>query len=380
MMKKLLVFLLLNLCLTSLFSAKLYVNLLDFMMITSKTNNVRIVADESLDLSTYHFIYTDNNDKLSLDEFRHILLQKDLYLYQKDDIYIVSDKSRNISDLRSIKLDNVSSSKVLPIVNLFDLNATYEPHNNTLYFRSDEMTYNQVKSNIKNLDFIPEVANFKLVITESNLNDLKNKGTDLISVLKPLNHSDLSLYVNLLTSPYLSNSNIIKDKSSAYFGILNFLQQKEIIKIISSPFITAFNDTEVFFSSVNTIPYLTNQSQVTSSQSSTTSSYNYKDVGLKVKLKPVFLKGGIRLDLHLVIEDLLDNQGLTPTTSKKELKSSYFLQRGEILVLSGINKNNKRVINNGVPVLKDIWLLKYLFSAEKEVIDESILTLSIEVN
>ncbi|WP_229932047.1 type II secretion system protein GspD [Campylobacter majalis] len=379
-MKKLLVFLLLNLCLTSLFSAKLYVNLLDFMMITSKTNNVRIVADESLDLSTYHFIYTDNNDKLSLDEFRHILLQKDLYLYQKDDIYIVSDKSRNISDLRSIKLDNVSSSKVLPIVNLFDLNATYEPHNNTLYFRSDEMTYNQVKSNIKNLDFIPEVANFKLVITESNLNDLKNKGTDLISVLKPLNHSDLSLYVNLLTSPYLSNSNIIKDKSSAYFGILNFLQQKEIIKIISSPFITAFNDTEVFFSSVNTIPYLTNQSQVTSSQSSTTSSYNYKDVGLKVKLKPVFLKGGIRLDLHLVIEDLLDNQGLTPTTSKKELKSSYFLQRGEILVLSGINKNNKRVINNGVPVLKDIWLLKYLFSAEKEVIDESILTLSIEVN
>ncbi|MGH1601737.1 type II secretion system protein GspD [Campylobacter majalis] len=350
------------------------------MMITSKTNNVRIVADESLDLSTYHFIYTDNNDKLSLDEFRHILLQKDLYLYQKDDIYIVSDKSRNISDLRSIKLDNVSSSKVLPIVNLFDLNATYEPHNNTLYFRSDEMTYNQVKSNIKNLDFIPEVANFKLVITESNLNDLKNKGTDLISVLKPLNHSDLSLYVNLLTSPYLSNSNIIKDKGSAYFGILNFLQQKEIIKIISSPFITAFNDTEVFFSSVNTIPYLTNQSQVTSSQSSTTSSYNYKDVGLKVKLKPVFLKGGIRLDLHLVIEDLLDNQGLTPTTSKKELKSSYFLQRGEILVLSGINKNNKRVINNGVPVLKDIWLLKYLFSAEKEVIDESILTLSIEVN
>ena len=88
----------------------------------------------------------------------------------------------------------------------------------------------------------------------------------------------------------------------------------------------------------------------------------------------------IDFDLDLVVEDLIDNTTLTPRTSKKELKSNYSLKRGEILVLSGINKNVEYSKRNGIPLLKDIPILKYLFSIEQNYKSTNIITLTIEVN
>ncbi|AQW82557.1 type II secretion system protein GspD [Campylobacter pinnipediorum] len=366
-------------CLSSFsYAVNTYINLLDLMFLTSKYNNVRIIADSEIDVSSYHFVFNGDNDKLSLDEFKKILSSKNLYIDFVDDLYIVTDKEQLKKDLKQIKFNNFIPDDVSKILTLYDINSTFITHNNTLYFRSDDFTYRQIKQSIKDYDVLPKSATFKLVITETNLNDLYNRGTDLTSILKPLNHGDLKLYVNLLTAPYMTNTNIIKDNSSAYFGVLNFLDENGITKIISSPFLTAYNDNDVFFSSVKTIPYLTSQSEVTNAQSSTTSSYQYKDVGLKISLKPVFLKDVIKVELSLVLEDLLNDTN-TPVTSKKELRSSYFLKKGDVLVLSGINKTTSNKYRNGIPILKDIWLLKYLFSVEQEKEVKSVLTLSIEI-
>lgn len=128
------------------------------------------------------------------------------------------------------------------------------------------------------------------------------------------------------------------------------------------------------------IPYLVQNSQTSSTQTTTQNSYEYKDVGLKVILKPIILRDHIDFDLHLILEDLLSSSNtLTPTTSKKELKSSYSLKRGDILVLSGINKNTTQKQRNGIPILKDIFLLKYLFSVEQDQEINSVVTLTIQV-
>lgn len=68
-------------------------------------------------------------------------------------------------------------------------------------------------------------------------------------------------------------------------------------------------------------------SSVENTTISQSSSYEYKDVGLQVKLKPLIIDEFVHFDLHLIVEDLLDNKNLTPTTSKKELKSSYTLKK-----------------------------------------------------
>lgn len=357
----------------------IYTDLLNFAELTSKYNNIAIVTDDSIDESYYYFIY-QSETKLTIPMFRKMLESKGLYLYRKDNFYYITDKKLPDYDLRRIDLSNYIVDDVRRIMSNFELNATYSITSNSVFFRADDAVYEQIKQAVSGIDMPLEQVEFKLTITETNLREIKDRGTKLQSLLKPLNHGDLAYYINLITSPYTTNSNIVRKDSEGFFGVLNFLDTNGLTKIISSPFLTAKNHTEVYFSVVQNIPYLVQNSQTSATQTTTQNSYEYKDVGLKITLKPVILKDHVDFDLHLILEDLLSSSNtLTPTTSKKELKSSYSLKRGDILVLSGINKTTTQKQRNGIPILKDIFLLKYLFSVEQDQDINSVVTLTIQV-
>lgn len=368
------------LCLSSFAKAEtIYTDLLNFAELASKFNNIAIVTDDSIDDSYYYFIY-QHDTNLTLSMFRKMLESKGLFLYKKDNFYYITDKKLPDYDLRRIDLSNYVVEDVRRIMANFELNATYSTTSNSVFFRADDVAYDQIKQAVASIDKPLEQVEFKLTITETNLKDIKDRGAKLQSLLKPLNNGDLAYYINLITSPYTTNSNVVRNDSEGFFGVLNFLDTNGLTKIISSPFLTAKNHTEVNFSAVQNIPYLVQNSQTSATQTTTQNSYEYKDVGLKITLKPVILKDHVDFDLHLVLEDLLSSTNtLTPTTSKKELKSSYSLKRGDILVLSGINKTTTQKQRNGIPILKDIFILKYLFSVEQDHDINSVVTLTIQI-
>ena len=372
--------LILTLCVISFSKAEtIYTDLLNFAELASKFNNIAIVTDDSIDGNYYYFIY-QHDTNLTLSMFRKMLESKGLFLYKKDNFYYITDKKPPDYDLRRIDLSNYVVEDVRRIMANFELNATYSTTSNSVFFRADDVAYEQIKQAVASIDKPLEQVEFKLTITETNLKDIKDRGAKLQSLLKPLNHGDLAYYINLITSPYTTNSNVVRNDSEGFFGVLNFLDTNGLTKIISSPFLTAKNHTEVNFSAVQNIPYLVQNSQTSATQTTTQNSYEYKDVGLKITLKPVILKDHVDFDLHLILEDLLSSSNtLTPITSKKELKSSYSLKRGDILVLSGINKTTTQKQRNGIPILKDIFILKYLFSVEQDQDINSVVTLTIQV-
>lgn len=372
--------LILTLCVISFSKAEtIYTDLVNFAQLASISNNIAIVTDDSIDGNYYYFIY-QHDTNLTLSMFRKMLESKGLFLYKKDNFYYITDKKLPDYDLRRIDLSNYILEDVRRIMANFELNATYSTTSNSVFFRADDVAYEQIKQAVASIDKPLEQVEFKLTITETNLKDIKDRGAKLQSLLKPLNHGDLAYYINLITSPYTTNSNVVRNDSEGFFGVLNFLDTNGLTKIISSPFLTAKNHTEVNFSAVQNIPYLVQNSQTSATQTTTQNSYEYKDVGLKITLKPVILKDHVDFDLHLILEDLLSSANtLTPITSKKELKSSYSLKRGDILVLSGINKTTTQKQRNGIPILKDIFLLKYLFSVEQDQDINSVVTLTIQV-
>ena len=372
--------LILTLCVISFSKAEtIYTDLVNFAQLASISNNIAIVTDDSIDGNYYYFIY-QHDTNLTLSMFRKMLESKGLFLYKKDNFYYITDKKLPDYDLRRIDLSNYVVEDVRRIMANFELNATYSTTSNSVFFRADDVAYEQIKQAVASIDKPLEQVEFKLTITETNLKDIKDRGANLQSLLKPLNHGDLAYYINLITSPYTTNSNVVRNDSEGFFGVLNFLDTNGLTKIISSPFLTAKNHTEVNFSAVQNIPYLVQNSQTSATQTTTQNSYEYKDVGLKITLKPVILKDHVDFDLHLILEDLLSSANtLTPITSKKELKSSYSLKRGDILVLSGINKTTTQKQRNGIPILKDIFILKYLFSVEQDQDINSVVTLTIQV-
>ena len=273
-----------------------------------------------------------------------------------------------------------SFTELNAMLNQYDKNATYIAQDNAAVIKATEKQYSEILSYLPNFDNkIVEQIRFKITILETDLSDLRKRGTEVNSLLKAVDSKDFRFFFNMITVPYIENSNVIT-QAADFYGVLNFLDQNSITKIKSSPFVVAKSNSEVFFSSVRTIPFLKNTSTFNQYSTQTQNTYDYKDVGLTLKLRPVVVGSNIDVDLDLTFENLLANSDkLTPSTSKKQLKSSYRLKRGEIIVLSGINQDIETKGRTGIPLLKDIWLLKYLFSTETTDLSNSILTITIEI-
>lgn len=368
-------------------------NLLEFANIAANTNKTQILISGSLKPDDYYFFTDQKQVNITLSLFKKMVELQGLRFLKLDDFYFVDiDKSLNAnSDFNStsyeepenlyyIKMQGNSFAELNSMLYQYDKNATYIAQDNAAVIKATEKQYSEILSYLPNFDNkIVEQIRFKITILETDLSDLRKRGTEVNSLLKAVDSKDFRFFFNMITVPYIENSNVIT-QAADFYGVLNFLDQNSITKIKSSPFVVAKSNSEVFFSSVKTIPFLKNTSTFNQYSTQSQNTYDYKDVGLTLKLRPVVVGSNIDVDLDLTFENLLANSDkLTPSTSKKQLKSSYRLKRGEIIVLSGINQDIETKGRTGIPLLKDIWLLKYLFSTETTDFSSSILTITIEI-
>lgn len=370
-------------------------NLLQFADLASVENKTQILISGSIVPDDYVFFTSSKNPKISLSLFKKMVELQGLRFLKLDDFYFIdnlTDNQKNAvnneslenpsinENLYYIKLFGNSFDELNSILSLYEKNATYISQDNSAVFKASEKQFSEIISYLPNFDTKEkEQVSFKITILETEINVLKERGTEINSLLELSEHKDFKLFFNMLTVPYTQSSNVIK-KSNEFYGVLQFLDKNDITKIKASPFLVAKNNTQVNFSSVKNLPFLSNTSTYTQSAVQTQNTYEYRDVGLKLTLKPVIVGDMIDVDLNLIYENLLSTgDSLTPKTSKKELKSNYRLRKGEIIVLSGINQSTNIEVKKGIPILKDIPILQYIFSTKNKELSESILSISIEV-
>lgn len=374
----------------SLTAAETKLNLLDFANLVSENSKVDILLNDKIDPNEFYF-YTSKQSNLNIEHLRKALVSKGLRLVYTDKNFYYVDLAfddNSTKQLRSIDLKNNSFDDIKKIIGVKtndlnsdnNLNIAYLKGSNSAIFEATDSEFEEISKIAEKSDKRLDQVNFKLVITETNTDKILDLGTELNGLQNVVTRQDFNYFINLITMPFTAQTNIINQKKNGFFGVLHFLSQNGITKISQSPFLVAKNGSEVYFSSVKNIPYLVQNDEYNYNGTSKSNSYQYKDIGLKIKIKPTILKDYVDFDLDLVIEDLVDDNSLTPKTSKKELKSSYVLNRGEVLVLSGINKEISYEKRNGIPLLKDIPILKYLFSINQNYKESSVITLSIEVD
>ena len=390
-MKRILLALVLSLNL--LLASEVKLNLLEFANLASVNSNTDILISDDINPNDFYF-YTNKQTKISISLFRKAIEVKGLRLVRNSDFYYVENKALDNNGtltpkakLRYLELKNNTFDDVSKIIKSTtdsnDFNSTsskveYIKSTNSVVFKANDDDYNDIIDFAQRSDKRLEQVNFKLTILETNLNNAENIGTNLNSLADVVTRADFNYFVNLITMPYTAETNVVRDKKKGFYGVLNLLVKNDVTSVKQSPYLVAKNGTPVYFSSVKNIPYLKNTSTYSNASTTTQNTYDYRDVGLKVSITPTILKDHIDFDLDLVVEYILDETTLTPQTSKKELKSNYSINKGEILVLSGINKETAYEYRNGVPLLKDIPIIQYLFSIKQKVIQKSVITLTIE--
>lgn len=144
------------------------------------------------------------------------------------------------------------------------------------------------------------------------------------------------------------------------------------VRILSTPQLLTLDNEEAEITVGSNVPYVTRQ-DTTVTASTNYSSYEYKDVGVTLKVTPQINKDGfIRMKLDQSVTKIvsqsatIDSAGtqiLTPTTLKRTAKTTVTIKDGETVVIGGMIEDNSDTGTYKVPLLGDIPLLGWLFKS-----------------
>jgi hypothetical protein len=155
--------------------------------------------------------------------------------------------------------------------------------------------------------------------------------------------------------------------SRNFTALVDLLESRGYLKILMNPTLETVNGKQATVTSSQHVPlekittYVPTQSQYTLE-----SRTEYVDVVDSLKITPhVFADGYIGLETDIVLGSKLTPEGVKqlPIITKKEIENKENrIRPGESLVIGGIRKTEKRDVVRGVPFLKDIPLVGFLFS------------------
>ncbi len=160
-------------------------------------------------------------------------------------------------------------------------------------------------------------------------------------------------------------------------AFLNFLAQNGNVNSISNPKIVTLNSQKAIISIGDTIYYKYASNITTDNNGNPTTSYTIssKFVGVVLDITPQISDNKeIILSINPKISSFKDinqlqnsNRDMPPDTKDDTLMSVVKLKNNETLVLGGLITNDSQLKVNGVPVLKEIPLIKYLFSSREKI-------------
>ena len=168
--------------------------------------------------------------------------------------------------------------------------------------------------------------------------------------------------------------------SSALFnidGLVNFLATQGNVNSISNPKIATLNNQKSIISVGDTINYRYPTKVVIDTNGNPQTEYTIgnKFVGILLDITPeIGDDDSIMLRINPTISSFRDetqltdpNRQLAPDTTDKKLSTVVRIKDGQTLILGGLITNINTFSENGVPVLKEIPVIKYLFSSKSKI-------------
>jgi len=141
---------------------------------------------------------------------------------------------------------------------------------------------------------------------------------------------------------------------------LNALQTEGALNILSSPSITTLDNQKAYTENGERVPVL-------SIDKDGNRTVRYEDAVLRLEIKPHVIDG-TNLKMGIVVKkdevDLTRKVDENPFIIKKQTQTSLIVRDGETIVISGLTKQKTQNVTSGIPGLKDLPVLGWLFKGE----------------
>jgi len=183
--------------------------------------------------------------------------------------------------------------------------------------------------------------------------------------------------VTLTGSNLFGKNSVFKTSTFNAQAFVNFLAQSGNVNSISNPKIVTLNNQKAIISVGDTIYYKYASSVVTDQNGNPQTQYTIdsKFVGVVLDITPqISDNGNIVLSISPRISKFRDptqinnpTRDMPPDTTDNTMLSIVKLKDNQTLILGGLITDDKTFQVNGVPILKEIPLIKYLFSSREEI-------------
>ena len=254
---------------------------------------------------------------------------------------------------------------------------------NTIIILATPEDFATISEAIKKIDIVPRQVVIEALVAQVTLTDnldfgmhwimqndikitgVKPFGNDTVNLKGPL-----ELIANTATTANFTFTAI--DNAGNTKLLLQSLASESKAKILASPHILVSDNREASIQVGSQVPLatqtLTTPATTTEVTGAITSSVQYKDIGIILKVKPQVNESGlVSLELSQEISSLGEDVSIAgqafSSINKTEAKTNLVAQDGQTIIIGGLIREDVTRGSAGLPFLSRIPILKYLFGS-----------------
>jgi len=261
----------------------------------------------------------------------------------------------------------------------------------------------EIEATIKQLDRQPRQVLVEVLVAEITLTDDLRLGVDWavksgkfnlasqsISTASPSIISPISRTLPIAEGAALtlpgSGLTAFAFATNQFMLLLNTLASMDLVNVLSNPHVLTSENKKAIINVSNSIPIVTSQqvpiggtTQATTGTTTTqaivgTQSVEYRDAGVILTVTPrIGEHGTVALDVKQEVNDVGAPEAPTGSRSiiKREAETSVVLMNNQTLVLGGLIRDRVETQDRGVPFMKDIPIIGYLFGAKVRTVQKT---------
>lgn len=264
-----------------------------------------------------------------------------------------------------------------------ELKISADKNTNSLIVMADQEKLKQIDEFVAMIDQAQDQVFVEALVLETSLSNSKEFGVEWASGAKvgdgftsfgytKTSGSNLNNYISDVSTMPGGFSMGVLGNLISYGGqtfptiaaLINFTKGSSDFNLISAPQVMTLDNSEAEIFVGENRPFKKGESST--SGDSVVASYDYKDVGIKLKITPHVNKGLIRLDLLQTYNTVSTTAGTLelPVTNDRSTKTKILMADGSTMVIGGLIQSDQSRSQNAVPYLSDLPVLGWLFKQQ----------------
>lgn len=263
--------------------------------------------------------------------------------------------------------------------------------NNALVFKATPRDYRSIQNVLKQLDIIPRQVLINVVIAEVTLSSKLEYGVEWFLTQNANLFSGGSSTVQgaldgqrrrIIDTPLGSASATgftfsIYDPTHFLRGLVSLMDSDSDVTILASPNILAVDNKEAMFEVLNEFPTRTGE-QTTDTAVRTNITYQYRKTGTILKLTPQISSSGlVKIELEQEVSQVGEEVPLLNNYNflTRRVNTSLVAEDGQTIIIAGIMSSTNQQSQAGIPFLRKIPVLGYLFGGTTNEVQKTELVL-----